>query len=122
MFDHLGLKVNDLARSIGFYRAVLTPLGFQHGSEDASGAMFGPPGAPALTLAPEQGTLTTLHLAFTAADRTAVNRFYNAGLEAGGRDNGKPGVRADYGPDYYAAFLLDPDGNNVEAVCQKPQK
>ena len=58
-----------------------------------------------------------MHLAFTAPDRAAVERFYAGGLDAGGRDNGPPGVRADYGPTYYAAFLLDPDGNNIEAVC-----
>ena len=58
-----------------------------------------------------------MHVAFRAADRAAVDRFHKDGLEAGGRDNGKPGLRADYSPNYYAAFLLDPDGNNVEAVC-----
>jgi predicted lactoylglutathione lyase len=60
-----------------------------------------------------------VHIAFAAKDRTAVDRFHKDGLKAGGRDNGKPGVRADYGPEYYAAFLVDPDGNNVEAVCLK---
>jgi catechol 2,3-dioxygenase-like lactoylglutathione lyase family enzyme len=59
------------------------------------------------------------HIAFRAADRQAVDRFYAAELKAGGRDNGKPGLRTDYSPTYYAAFLLDPDGNNVEAVCLK---
>ena len=57
------------------------------------------------------------HLAFRAGDRSAVNRFHTAGIKAGGRDNGRPGLRTDYSPTYYAAFLLDPDGNNIEAVC-----
>ena len=60
---------------------------------------------------------TKIHIALHAADRRSVDRFHAAGLEAGGRDNGKPGLRTDYSPTYYAAFLLDPDGNNVEAVC-----
>ena len=62
-----------------------------------------------------------MHLAFVASDRAKVNAFYEAALGAGGRDNGRPGVRESYGPNYYAAFVLDPDGNNVEAVCSKPE-
>jgi catechol 2,3-dioxygenase-like lactoylglutathione lyase family enzyme len=118
MFDHIGLRVKDVAASARFYEAVLEPLGGERCSQDATSAGFGPPGAPAFWLveaadAGERGA----HLAFRAADRGAVERFYKRGLEAGGRDNGAPGLRADYGPSYYAAFLLDPDGNNVEAVC-----
>ena len=92
----------------------LAPLGYVR---DESGTGFGPQGQPALWLS--KGTGGPVHIAFRAADRQAVDRFYAAGLKAGGHDNGKPGLRADYSPDYYAAFLLDPDGNNVGAVCLK---
>jgi len=118
MYDHIGLKVRDLEASVRFYRAVLAPLGHVLCSKDESGAGFGPEGEPALWLY-RAGTASGagMHIAFRATDRAAVDRFHGAGLEAGGRDNGRPGLRADYSPSYYAAFLLDPDGNNVEAVC-----
>ncbi len=114
MFDHVGVRVQDARASARFFTAALEPLGLV---PDASGAGFGPPGAPALWLYEAGGGARGVHLAFVASDRAAVDRFHAAGLRAGGRDNGKPGVRADYGSSYYAAFLLDPDGNNVEAVC-----
>ncbi|TWI01009.1 catechol 2,3-dioxygenase-like lactoylglutathione lyase family enzyme [Luteimonas cucumeris] len=116
MYDHIGLKVKDVAASVRFYAAALKPLG--HAIDD-SGTGFGPPGEPALWLYAQPSSGSGVHLAFKARDRSAVDRFHAAGLEAGGRDNGKPGVRSDYSPDYYAAFLLDPDGNNVEAVCME---
>ena len=116
MFDHIGLEVADLGAATRFYSAALGPLGIELCSRDDSGAGFGPPGEPALWLhvgRPGSG----VHVAFRAADRAAVDRFHAAGLAAGGRDNGAPGLRLDYAPSYYAAFLLDPDGNNIEAVC-----
>ena len=120
MFDHLGLRTARLDASIRFYEAVLAPLGFRLVSRDDQGAGLGPPGAPALWLTRVEGQSgSAVHVAFPAPDRQAVDRFHAAGLEAGGRDNGTPGPRPDYGPRYYAAFLLDPDGNNVEAVCLK---
>lgn len=118
MFDHIGLKVASLAASVEFYQAALAPLGFELCSRDDTSAGFGPPGAPALWLyAGAAAKAGTTHVAFTAADRARVDAFHRAGVEAGGRDHGKPGLRADYSPTYYAAFLLDPDGHNVEAVC-----
>ena len=118
MFDHLGLRTARLDASIRFYEAALAPLGYQLASRDDQGAGLGPPGSPALWLYRVAGQSgSSAHVAFIAPDRKAVDRFHAAGLEAGGQDNGKPGPRADYGPKYYAAFLLDPDGNNVEAVC-----
>jgi catechol 2,3-dioxygenase-like lactoylglutathione lyase family enzyme len=118
MFDHIGLKTKDLDASVRFYAAALAPLGFELCSRDESGAGFGPPGASALWLYPATGgDGSRAHVAFRAPGRAAVDRFYEGGVKTGGRDNGAPGLRADYGPTYYAAFLIDPDGNNVEAVC-----
>jgi catechol 2,3-dioxygenase-like lactoylglutathione lyase family enzyme len=120
MVDHIGLKTRDLAASVRFYQAALAPLELVLGSHDPSGAGLGPPGAPALWLSPNaRARGWGVHLAFTAKNRAAVDRFHAAGLAAGGTDNGGPGLRGDYGPTYYAAFLLDPDGNNVEAVCTR---
>lgn len=113
MYDHIGLKVKDLDASVRFYRAALAPLGHEI---DSSGSGFGPPGEPALWLYDGARAKGSTHLAFRATDRKAVERFHQAGLKAGGQDNGKPGLRTDYSPNYFAAFLLDPDGNNVEAV------
>jgi catechol 2,3-dioxygenase-like lactoylglutathione lyase family enzyme len=118
MFDHIGLHVRDIDASVRFYTALLAPLGHGVCSRDASGAGFGPPDAPALWLYPSKaGRGPGMHVAFRAPDRQAVDRCHADGLAAGGGDNGRPGLRADYSPIYYAAFLLDPDGNNVEAVC-----
>jgi catechol 2,3-dioxygenase-like lactoylglutathione lyase family enzyme len=119
MYDHIGLRVADLATSLSFYRAALAPLGHVVGSQDATSAGLGPREAPALWLhlAGPGSAGSAAHVAFRATSRAAVDGFHAAGLRAGGRDNGEPGPRADYGPTYYAAFLVDPDGNNVEAVC-----
>ncbi len=117
MFDHIGLRVTDLEASCRFYTALLAPLGFVPGPRGEDYAGFGPPDAPAFWLhraAPGGGS--GAHVALRAPDREAVARFHAAGLAAGGRDNGAPGVRAEYAPDYYAAFVIDPDGNNIEAV------
>ena len=118
MYDHVGLKVRDLDASVRFYTSALSAFGHELCSRDNAGAGFGPPGAPALWLYLDKGSTSPgVHVAFSAKERAAVDRFHAGGLKAGGRDHGKPGLRADYSPTYYAAFLLDPDGNNVEAVC-----
>ena len=116
MFDHVTLKVSRFSKSLAFYRAALTPLGLeaQQVDEAAKSAGFGPQDSVGLWLADGQGG--PVHLAFKAPDRAAVGRFFEAALAAGGKDNGKPGERPDYSAKYYAAFVLDPDGNNLEAV------
>ena len=114
MYDHIGLKVKNVDASARFYEAALAPLGLVR---DGSG--FGPKGAPALWLYEGGGGASGTHVAFAAKDRAAVDGFHKAGLKAGGKQNGAPGLREDYSPTYYAAFLVDPDGNNVEAVCMK---
>ena len=113
MFDHVVLAVTDLEASTAFYRTVLAPLGI---GQTASGEYveFG-----ALTLG-EGAPKERQHLAFIAPSREAVDGFHRAGIEAGYRDNGSPGLRR-YAPDYYAAYLLDPDGHNIEAVYRDPE-
>ena len=118
MYDHIGLKVADLDASVDFYTAALAPLGYGLCSRDGAGAGFGPGGEPALWLYLDRSARGAgVHIAFRAPDHAAIRKFHAAGLEAGGRDTGAAGPRADYSPSYFAAFLIDPDGNNVEAVC-----
>ena len=120
MFDHVSIGVADIARSKKFYDAALKPLGFVLGPKGDGYAGFGPKDAPGLWLHAHAGPNPTgAHVAFKANDRAAVDRFHAEALKAGGKDNGKPGLRTDYSPDYYGAFVIDPDGNNVEAVCFK---
>jgi catechol 2,3-dioxygenase-like lactoylglutathione lyase family enzyme len=118
MYDHIGLKVKNLDASVRFYTAALAPLGYVLSSRDDTGAGFGPKGEPALWLYAHNGPAPAgAHIAFRAPDHAAIRKFHADGIEAGGHDNGGAGPRADYSPTYYAAFLIDPDGNNVEAVC-----
>jgi catechol 2,3-dioxygenase-like lactoylglutathione lyase family enzyme len=117
MYDHIGLKVKKLDASVRFYEAALKPLGYVLCSRDDNGAGFGPKGEPALWLYASKNANAGAHVAFRAPGHAAVEKFHAEGLKAGGRDNGGAGPRADYSPTYYAAFLIDPDGNNVEAVC-----
>jgi catechol 2,3-dioxygenase-like lactoylglutathione lyase family enzyme len=111
------LRVADLDASVRFSTAVRAPLGFVLCSCDDSGAGFGPKGEPALWLHLHKGKAQGgAHVAFRAPSHDAIKTFHTEGLKAGGKDNGAAGHRKDYSPTYYAAFLLDPDGNNVEAV------
>lgn len=118
MYDHIGLRVKDLEKASRLYKAMLAPLGLVPGASGEGYAGFGPKDKPALWLHASKEK-SGAHVALKAPDRAAVDRFYEAGRKAGAKDNGKPGLRTDYGPTYYAAFLIDLDGNNVEAVCMK---
>jgi catechol 2,3-dioxygenase-like lactoylglutathione lyase family enzyme len=122
MIDHIGFPVSDYDRAKGFYTAALAPLGYtlivevQQDDNDAPACGFGIDGKPDFWIGGEGGLHKPVHVAFTARNRAAVDAFHRAALGAGGRDNGAPGIRARYHPDYYAAFVLDPDGHNIEAV------
>lgn len=126
MLDHVGIGVSDFARAKAFYDKAMAPLGIalvmevtaeQTGDQPACG--FGSEGKPYFWFggAPD---IARCHIAFTAKDRAAVDAFYKAGLAAGGKDNGAPGLRPHYHANYYGAFVMDPDGHNIEAVCHSP--
>jgi catechol 2,3-dioxygenase-like lactoylglutathione lyase family enzyme len=131
MLDHVSIPVGDFERSARFYDAALSPLGLirirtpeldgiriaDYGMGDVLAFSVGAPDD-----APTEGwtvvPLVGMHIAFSARTRASVDAFYAAGLEAGGRDNGAPGLRPEYEPNYYAAYLIDPDGHHIEAVCR----
>ncbi len=116
MLDHVGLAVSDFARSKEFFKRALAPLGYQLLMEFGDAAGFGKDDKPDFWIG--QGNAAgSSHVAFAAAQRRIVDDFYKAAIAAGGRDNGKPGLRPQYHANYYGAFVFDPDGNNVEAVC-----
>ncbi len=128
MLDHIGLSVADFERAKAFYQAALKPLGLgaimEVTAEETGGdahAGFGENDKAFFWIGtgarPRGGT----HVAFTAKTRAEVEAFYRAALAAGGRDNGAPGLRPEYHPNYYGAFVFDPDGNNIEAVCHRPE-
>jgi catechol 2,3-dioxygenase-like lactoylglutathione lyase family enzyme len=121
MFDHVGLNVQDFERSRAFYRQALEPLGLKETAafEERKVALFGREGKSGFLVVQREPYGTGTHVAFTASDREAVDAFHAAGVTAGGTDNGAPGIREQYHPAYYAAFVLDPDGNNIEAVCHQ---
>ncbi|QIB34831.1 VOC family protein [Ancylobacter pratisalsi] len=128
MLDHIGFPVADFARSRAFYVAALAPLGIgvaMEVSAEETGADahagFGSQGKPEFWIN-SGGALTggRVHVCFAAPDRASVDAFYAAAMKAGGRDNGPPGLRLHYHPNYYGAFVLDPDGHNIEAVCHTP--
>ena len=122
MLDHVGFAVADYGRSKSFYEKALAPLGLTVLLEpQGEAAGFGEGGKPFFWIE-ARGTAVTgrLHIAFAVEDRETVDAFHAAALEAGGTDNGPPAVREIYHPSYYGAYVLDPDGNNIEAVCHKP--
>jgi catechol 2,3-dioxygenase-like lactoylglutathione lyase family enzyme len=119
MLDHIGLAVADYARSKAFYTAALKPLGLGPLMEFPNNIGFGEADVPYFWIGANGASGTATHVAFTAKDRATVDAFYRAALAAGGKDNGAPGLRP-YHPDYYGAFVFDPDDNNIEAVCHRP--
>jgi catechol 2,3-dioxygenase-like lactoylglutathione lyase family enzyme len=125
MIDHVGFAVSNYEQAKIFYSKALAPLGYVlvmevPAHDNPSGfpaAGFGVDCNPDFWIGAEGKLAHPLHVAFTAKDRGSVEAFYHAALAAGAKDNGRPGVRAQYHPNYYAAFVIDPDGHNIEAVC-----
>jgi len=118
MIDHVTFWVTDLARAKAFYDRALLPLGLQRiTGDDHAFAGYGVPGKGYFWIGLAKEPPTGTHVAFAAPDRATVHAFHEAALAAGGRDNGKPGLRPQYQVNYYGAFVLDPDGHNIEAVC-----
>ena len=126
MLDHIGINVSDYESAKAFYSAALAPLGMQLAIEPIpkvggfSAGDRGPQGAFPVWIAEGRGEPTTGHVAITAPDRATVDAFYEAAIGAGGTDNGAPGIRELYHPDYYGAYVLTADGVNLEAVCHLP--
>ena len=129
IIDHFGLGVSDYERAKAFYRAALAPLGItlvmEFGPDQTAGKVhacgFGREGKPEFWIGSDGKTTPPMHFAFVAESRAAVRAFHEAALRAGGRDHGAPGLRPQYHPSYYGAFVLDLDGHNVEAVCHVPE-
>ena len=119
MIDHVGINVSDIDTSKRFYEVALAPLGYELAMDYGEAVGFASQGKPDFWLQ-TSGTSGTNHLAFSSPDRGTVHAFHEAGLAAGGKDNGAPGLRQ-YHENYYGAYVLDPDGNNVEAVCHTPE-
>jgi catechol 2,3-dioxygenase-like lactoylglutathione lyase family enzyme len=117
ILDHIGLAVRDFGRSTTFFRRALAPLGVQTVLEGEGWAMLGREGKPQFWIGVHGIPPGPLHIAFAAQTREQVRAFHRAALAAGGRDNGAPGIRSKYHPNYYGAFVFDPDGHNIEAVC-----
>jgi catechol 2,3-dioxygenase-like lactoylglutathione lyase family enzyme len=130
ILDHLGINVSDIARSKAFYKAALAPLGITpvaefeqfagYGGKDGKPDFWIGQGATDFQTEAQAKANTPVHIAFVAVSRRDVDAFYTAAVKAGGRDHGRPGLRPEYHPNYYGAFVLDPDGHNVEAVCHLP--
>jgi catechol 2,3-dioxygenase-like lactoylglutathione lyase family enzyme len=128
VIDHIGLNVRDVARATEFYLKALAPLGYgivmQVSAEERGGSPavgFGSGQKPSFWIAQGERKSGPMHVAFVAPNRAAVDTVYAAAIRAGGKDNGVPGLRPEYHANYYGAFVFDPDGNNVEAVCHLPE-
>ncbi len=120
MFDHVVIGVSDYAASKAFFLKVLEPLGLTVVQENSLGVELSTDGMSSLCLFQTEEKPAFLHLAFKAESRQQVEAFHRAALAAGGKDNGAPGLRPQYHATYYAAFVIGPDGHNIEAVCHEP--
>jgi catechol 2,3-dioxygenase-like lactoylglutathione lyase family enzyme len=121
IIDHISLTASDYELSKRFFLAALTPLGVDLAMEFEGSAGFGKDGKPEFWVNGGSEAQRPMHIAFVAATRAQVTAFYAAAIGAGGKDNGPPGIRANYHPNYFGAFVIGPDGHNVEAVCHKPE-
>jgi len=121
MLDHVTIGVSNIARAVAFYDRALAPLGVERlYAEGTSAFGYGSEKKAYFWIGQRETVLTGAHIAFAAGDRGTVDAFHEAALAAGGRDNGAPGLRPQYHAHYYGAFILDPDGHNIEAVCHRP--
>ena len=121
ILDHIGLSVGDYERSKAFFTAALAPLGIGLAMEVQGWAGFGRTGRPQFWFGAGEGAQKPMHIAFVAENRAQVRAFYEAALRAGAKDNGQPGIREIYHPTYYGAFVIGPDGHNIEAVCHEAE-
>ena len=122
MLDHVTIGVSDIGQSMKFYDRALHPLGIARLYGDGEQfAGYGISPKAFFWIGSRNAPQTGAHIAFAAQDRATVDRFHDEAIAAGGKDNGQPGIRPHYHPDYYGAFVLDPDGHNIEAVCRSPQ-
>jgi catechol 2,3-dioxygenase-like lactoylglutathione lyase family enzyme len=121
VFDHIGIGASNLEASKTFFVKALAPLGVTVVMEVPDGVGLGRDHKPSFWLGASTVKCGPLHLAFTAETRSQVDDFYRRAMAAGGRDNGPPGLRPQYHPHYYGAFVIGPDGHNVEAVCHRPE-
>jgi catechol 2,3-dioxygenase-like lactoylglutathione lyase family enzyme len=121
IIDHVGFAVSNYPHSKSFYTDALAPLGISLITEVMGWAGFGKAGKPEFWFGEGTAAGLPIHVAFVAESREQVRQFYAAALQAGATDNGAPGIRAHYHPDYYGAFVIGPDGHNIEAVCHLPE-
>lgn len=121
IIDHIGLAVSDFEQSKAFFTQALAPLDIEPVMEVEGWAGFGKHGKPEFWFGTHTQKQNPMHIAFVAENRAQVNAFYEAALKAGGKDNGSPGIREIYHPNYYGAFVISPDGHNIEAVCHQPE-
>ena len=119
MLDHIIITVSDYDASKKFYSSALEPLGYAVIMEFGRAGGFGVDGKPDFWIKEGDAVTPAIHIAFGSGDRPTVDKFHDAAMNAGGKDNGAPGLRPDYHPNYYGAFVFDPDGNNIEAVCHR---
>ena len=121
IIDHIGFAISNTEASKAFYNQALKPLNIELVMEVEGWVGYGRDGKAEFWFGEHEYKQLPMHIAFVADNRDQVDKFYEAAIAAGGKDNGKPGIREIYHPNYYGAFVIDPDGHNIEAVCHKPE-